>query len=116
MPIREITLSDGTVCRRMVTNVQPRLNNLSNSRISKAELLEWAENTLKPAAALAAKLDDGKDLIKIFSLPDKYGQQTDPRTLPAQWVRFKCYKFELQYSVTIIWSRARMSGMLRPRK
>lgn len=37
------------------------------------------------------KLDEGEDLIKIFSLPDKYGQRIDPRTLPAQWVKFKRY-------------------------
>ena len=40
-----------------MTIFQPRLNNLSNSIISKSELLEWAANTLKPAAARAAKGD-----------------------------------------------------------
>ena len=34
---------------------QPRLNNVSEWQISKAELLDWAENTLKPIAELAAK-------------------------------------------------------------
>ena len=34
---------------------QPRLNNISKSEITKAELLDWAENTLKPIAELAAK-------------------------------------------------------------
>lgn len=43
------------IIRVLMTIFQPRLNNLSNSVISKSELLEWAANTLKPAAALAAK-------------------------------------------------------------
>ncbi len=42
-----------------MTIFQPRLNNLSNSVISKAELLDWAETALKPAAALAAKGEGG---------------------------------------------------------
>ena len=35
--------------------VQPRLDNISEWEISVDELLEWAENTLKPIAELAAK-------------------------------------------------------------
>ena len=35
--------------------VQPRLDNISEWEISDDELLEWAENTLKPIAELAAK-------------------------------------------------------------
>ena len=35
--------------------VQPRLNSISEWEISADELLEWAENTLKPIAALAAR-------------------------------------------------------------
>lgn len=38
-----------------MTIVQPRLNSISEWEISVGDLLEWAENTLKPAAALAAK-------------------------------------------------------------
>lgn len=34
---------------------QPRLNNISRCTITKTELLDWAENTLKPIAELAAK-------------------------------------------------------------
>lgn len=34
---------------------QPRLNNISKFEIDKAALLDWAENTLKPIAELAAK-------------------------------------------------------------
>lgn len=34
---------------------QPRLNNISKFEIDKASLLDWAENTLKPIAELAAK-------------------------------------------------------------
>lgn len=34
---------------------QPRLNNISRCTITKEELLDWAENTLKPIAELAAK-------------------------------------------------------------
>ena len=34
---------------------QPRLSNISKWQISKAELLDWAENTLKPIAELAVK-------------------------------------------------------------
>lgn len=34
---------------------QPRLNNVSVSKITKEELLDWAENTLKPIAELAVK-------------------------------------------------------------
>lgn len=34
---------------------QPRLSNISEWQISKAELLDWAESTLKPIAELAAK-------------------------------------------------------------
>ncbi len=37
------------------------------------------------------KLEEGGDMIKIFSLPDKYGRRTNPQTLPAQWERFKRY-------------------------
>ncbi len=37
--------------------VQPRLNNISEWEISADDLLEWAENTLKPTAELAAKGD-----------------------------------------------------------
>lgn len=33
---------------------QPRLNNISRCTITKTELLDWAENTLKPIAELAA--------------------------------------------------------------
>nr|DAH06898.1 MAG TPA: PD-(D/E)XK nuclease superfamily protein [Caudoviricetes sp.] len=39
--------------------VQPRLSNISECEISVEDLLEWAENTLKPIAELAAK-GDGK--------------------------------------------------------
>lgn len=38
-----------------MTIFQPRLNNISTSEITKSELLDWAENTLKPIAELAAK-------------------------------------------------------------
>lgn len=38
-----------------MTIFQPRLSNISEWQISKAELLDWAENTLKPIAELAAK-------------------------------------------------------------
>lgn len=38
-----------------MTIFQPRLNNISVSEITKAELLDWAENTLKPISELAAK-------------------------------------------------------------
>lgn len=34
---------------------QPRLNNISRAEITKSALLDWAENTLKPIAELAAK-------------------------------------------------------------
>lgn len=34
---------------------QPRLNNVSRCTITKTELLNWAENTLKPVAELAAR-------------------------------------------------------------
>lgn len=34
---------------------QPRLNNISRDEITKSALLDWAENTLKPIAELAAK-------------------------------------------------------------
>ena len=34
---------------------QPRMNNLSESEISVSELLDWAENVLKPTAQLAEK-------------------------------------------------------------
>lgn len=37
------------------------------------------------------KLEEGGDMIKIFSLPDKYGRRTNPQTLPAQWEKFKSY-------------------------
>lgn len=38
---------------------QPRLNNISKFEIDKAALLDWAENTLKPIAELAAKGEGG---------------------------------------------------------
>lgn len=38
-----------------MTIFQPRLNNISTSEITKSELIDWAENTLKPIAELAAK-------------------------------------------------------------
>ena len=38
-----------------MTIFQPRKQNNSSYKISKDELLDWAQNTLKPAAALAAK-------------------------------------------------------------
>ena len=38
-----------------MTIFQPRLNNISTSEITKSELLDWADNTLKPIAELAAK-------------------------------------------------------------
>lgn len=41
---------------------QPRLNNISTSEITKSELLDWAENTLKPIAELAAK---GEGELKV---------------------------------------------------
>lgn len=37
------------------------------------------------------KLDEGGELIKIFSLPDRYGRRVEPKTFPAQWERFKRY-------------------------
>ncbi len=40
-----------------MTIFQPRRSNVSTWRVSKAELLEWANNTLSPIAALAAKGD-----------------------------------------------------------
>ncbi|MCM1439297.1 MAG: DUF2800 domain-containing protein [Roseburia sp.] len=43
------------VTQTEMTIFQPRLNNVSESAISKAELLDWSENTLKPIAELAAK-------------------------------------------------------------
>ncbi len=36
---------------------QPRMNNFSESEISVSELLDWAENVLKPTAQLAEKRD-----------------------------------------------------------
>lgn len=50
-------------------------------------------HTLKQAGEVL-KLKDrklGEELIKIFSLPDKYGRRVEPKTLPAQWTRFKSY-------------------------
>lgn len=38
-----------------VTIYQPRLSNISTDTISKADLLDWAENTLRPVAELAYK-------------------------------------------------------------
>ena len=38
-----------------MTIYQPRLSNISTDTISKAELLDWAENTLRPVAELAYK-------------------------------------------------------------
>ncbi len=39
----------------VLTIVQPRLDHISVFRISKTDLIEWAENTVRPAAALAIK-------------------------------------------------------------
>ena len=38
-----------------MTIYQPRLSNISTDAVSKADLLEWAENTLRPVAELAYK-------------------------------------------------------------
>ena len=38
----------------VMTIVQPRLNNLDSFEISVADLMEWAENTVKPKALMAA--------------------------------------------------------------
>ena len=47
-----------------MTIYQPRLSNISTDTISRAELLDWAENTLRPVAELAYK---GEGEIKAGS-------------------------------------------------
>ena len=52
-----IELFDGIydIEKVQMTIFQPRRDNVSSWSISKEELLDWAENTLKPTAAIAMK-------------------------------------------------------------